>query len=63
MSLYWNECRITVSFAMDCPMCHAASEPMVEHVCSNPKPQRAHDKKSQPANDSRAKRQQKRKLK
>jgi len=36
--LYWDSFRITVSFAMKCPLCHAQIEPFVEHECSNPEP-------------------------
>lgn len=36
--LYWDSFRITVSFAMECPLCKAKIEPRVEHECSNPEP-------------------------
>jgi len=37
-TMYWDIFRITVSFAMACPLCKAQIEPNVEHACSNPKP-------------------------
>jgi hypothetical protein len=51
-TMYWDGFRITVSFAMDCPFCHAKIQPWVEHACSNPKPKAS----SKPAKRVRAKR-------